>query len=195
MRDCFVLNPYFSFELCPFQAAHGAEVIGWAQTVEEARRWAGPCLPWPLDSRLFPRWHADPDVKPYVLCLGEELIGYGELWVDPVAQEAELARLLVKPSERGQGVGRWLVLLLLEKAAQTGYPQTFVRVFPDNQQAIACYRRAGFCPVPEAEQAEYNQGQPMAYLWMQWDGRPSPGQETRSGRSKGSLFEREKDVV
>ncbi len=38
------------------------------------------------------RWHADPEVQPYMLTHGATLLGYGELWVDVVEQEVELAR-------------------------------------------------------------------------------------------------------
>jgi ribosomal protein S18 acetylase RimI-like enzyme len=101
-----------------------------------------------------------------VLCVGDALVGYGEVWVDEAEHEVELGRIIVDPAGRGQGVGSRLVRLLLEKASHSGYPYAFVRVVPDNRAAIACYRGAGFSRVPEAEREEYNRGQPVDYIWM-----------------------------
>ncbi|HLK61619.1 MAG TPA: GNAT family N-acetyltransferase [Chthonomonadaceae bacterium] len=153
--------------MIPFQEHHGTEVVRWALSAEEARRWGGPNTPWPTDPSVFPRWHADPDVQPYVLYDGDVSLGYGELWVDGDEQEVELARIIIKPTHRGQGVGRQFVSLLLERAMRTGYPWALIRVVPENGIAIACYRSAGFFPVPEFEQAQYNRGQPVEYLWLQ----------------------------
>lgn len=120
----------------------------------------------PVETSVFDVWHADPDVQPYVLCEGDVPLGYGEVWRDQEEQEVELARILVKPANRGKGVGRQLVSLLLEQAKLTGYPDAFVRVYPENRAAIACYLRAGFAPVSAEAQQQYNQGQPVAYLWL-----------------------------
>jgi len=115
---------------------------------------------------VFGRWHADPDVRPYIICDGEAPIGYGEVWVDEPEQEVELARIIVSPDQRRRGVGRRLVLLLLDRAAQAGLPDAFVRVVPENGAAIGCYRGAGFSPVSEPEHVEFNRGQPVDYVWM-----------------------------
>lgn len=143
-----------------------ASILTWAQSLAEARWWAGPQTQWPIPPEVFQRWHADPDVQPYVLGNETVLLGYGELWVDAAEQEVELARLIVAPQHRGQGIGSAFVRFLLEEAQHTGYPRAFLRVFPDNHGAIACYHRAGFTPVSPAEQQAFNHGQPMPYHWM-----------------------------
>lgn len=141
-------------------------IVTWPQTIDEARWWVGPQTTWPVPRAAVQRWHADPDVHPYILSLGTTLLGYGELWVDPDEQEVELARLIVAPEHRGQGFGRALVLLLLEEARRTEYSRVFLRVVPENHAAIACYRRAGFTPVSQEDQQAFNQGQPVDYFWM-----------------------------
>jgi ribosomal protein S18 acetylase RimI-like enzyme len=150
----------------PFEDRHAPTIIGWPQSVKESRWWAGPATTWPLDPSVMERWHADPDVHPYVLSERGAVIGYGELWVDAEEQEVELARLIVAPDRRGQGVGRRLVRLLLHEARDTGYPYAFLRVFPENRAGIACYLRSGFAQVSPADQQRFNQGQPVDYLWM-----------------------------
>ncbi|HEX6708978.1 MAG TPA: GNAT family N-acetyltransferase [Rubrobacter sp.] len=149
-----------------FRDAHAGEVAGWATSFDEVRRWAGGDAGWSFDVSAFRRWHAGPDVKPYVLCDGDALIGYGEVWIDEAENEVELGRIIVDPASRGQGVGKRFVRLLLERASQSGFPDAFVRVVPGNGAAIACYRSAGFSRVPEAEREEYNRGQPVDYIWM-----------------------------
>lgn len=120
----------------------------------------------PVDVSVFQLWHADPDVHPYVLCDGAAPVGYGEVWVDETENEVELGRIIVRPASRSRGVGKRLVILLLQRAALSGFPDAFVRVVPDNHVAIACYRSAGFSLVPESVRGRYNRGQPLDYVWM-----------------------------
>ncbi len=151
-----------------FRESDAREVARWATSIEEVRRWAGSAGGWPVDASAFRRWHADPDVKPYVMWDGKMPVGYGEVWTDEAEQEVELARIIVRPAGRGRGVGRRLVRLLLERVSLSGLPDAFVRVVPENGAALACYRRAGFSPVSESEREEYNRGQPVDYAWMHY---------------------------
>ena len=151
-----------------FRESDAREVARWPSSLAEVRRWAGSDPGWPVDVAVFGRWHADPDVRPYILGEGEEPIGYGEVWVDEPEQEVELARIIISPDQRGRGVGRRLVRQLLERAALAGLPDAFVRVVPENVAAIGCYRGAGFSPVSEPEREEFNRGQPVDYVWMHY---------------------------
>jgi ribosomal protein S18 acetylase RimI-like enzyme len=151
-----------------FRESDAPEVARWPSSLDEVRRWAGSDPGWPVDVSVFGRWHADLDVRPYIICDGEEPIGYGEVWVDEPEQEVELARIIVSPDQRGRGVGRRLVGLLLDRAALAGLPDAFVRVVPENGAAIGCYRAAGFSPVSEPEREEFNRGQPVDYVWMHY---------------------------
>ena len=152
--------------LLDFRDVHAREIFRWATSIDEVRRWAGSDTGWPVNVSEFQLWHADPDVRPYVLCDGDTLIGYGEVWLDEAEQEVELGRIIIRPASRGRGVGRRFVRLLLERASLSGFPEAFVRVVPDNRVAIACYRSAGFSLVPESVRVSYNQGQPVDYVWM-----------------------------
>jgi ribosomal protein S18 acetylase RimI-like enzyme len=151
-----------------FQEPDAREVARWPTSIEEVRLWAGRDPGWPVDASVFRRWHTDPDVRPYVLGDGDNLTGYGEVWVDEPEQEVELARIIVNPANRGRGLGRRLVRMLIERASHSGFPDAFVRVVPENDRAIACYRGAGFSPVSESEREEFNRGQPVDYVWMHY---------------------------
>jgi ribosomal protein S18 acetylase RimI-like enzyme len=149
-----------------FRGSDAREIARWPGSPDEVRRWAGGDPGWPVDVAVFGRWHADSDVRPYIVLDGEEPVGYGEIWVDEPEREVELARIIVSPERRGRGVGRRLVRLLLVRAALFGLPDAFVRVVPENAAAIGCYRGAGFSPVSETEREEFNRGQPVDYVWM-----------------------------
>ncbi|HEX5640798.1 MAG TPA: GNAT family N-acetyltransferase [Thermoleophilia bacterium] len=150
----------------PFRTAHARELAGWAATAAEARRWGGQDVVWPVAASVVSAWHADPGVRPFVLVRSGMLLGYGEVWIDEEEREVELARIIVRPERRGRGLGRLLVRLLLEQAAQTGHQTAFVRVAPGNAAALACYRNAGLAPVSEEERQAFNEGQPLEYVWL-----------------------------
>jgi hypothetical protein len=42
----------------------------------------------------------------------------------------------------------------------------FLRVRPGNDRAVACYRAAGFARLDPDTENTWNDGQPVAYLWM-----------------------------
>jgi ribosomal protein S18 acetylase RimI-like enzyme len=141
--------------LMPFSSDHGAAALGWV------------IAEWPEAAELLAGWHADPDVRPFLLTVESgDLIGYGEVWVDAEENEAELARLVIDPPFRGKGHGRQLTRLLTAEARRLGFSDVWLRVVPENAPAIACYHAAGFIRATADEEAAFNVGQPRAYVWM-----------------------------
>jgi len=157
----------------PFQDDHAEAVLGWVQSPEEAERWAsaGSRV---LEPALLREWHADPEVVPYVCLDGSRLVGYGEVWEDRQADEAELARILVDPGLRARGIGRRLTIMLGGRATEAGFADVWLRVVPDNEPALAAYRAAGFVRTTADEEASFNAGQPCDYVWMRLAGRSGP---------------------
>jgi ribosomal protein S18 acetylase RimI-like enzyme len=150
--------------LVPFAREHGATIVGWVTTADDAMRWAS--IAESPEHDVFERWHAEAGVRPFALLEAGRLTGYGEVWLDPDEAEAELARLLVAPEARGGGVGRRLVGLLVAEARRAGFERIWLRVVPSNEPALACYRAAGFEPVSRTLEARFNAGQPRRYVWM-----------------------------
>ena len=150
-------------ELRPYEDGDAAVVAGWAGTPEDCWRW---CSRRSVTAADVAGWAAQPDVRAYGLVDGGELVAYGELWVDDHESEVELARLVVAPDRRGRGVGRRLVGALVGEALRH-HPAVFMRVHPDNAAALRSYTGAGFVPVEPAQAAEWNEGQPTAYVWLQ----------------------------
>lgn len=113
------------------------------------------------------RWWATPDVEPWAMVdSGGSLIGYGELWLEADEDEVELARLIVAPKLRGQGHGKRLTQAMMSKAGATGMATIFLRVTPDNNVAIACYRACGFEQLGPEDAAVWNEGQRREWVWM-----------------------------
>jgi ribosomal protein S18 acetylase RimI-like enzyme len=126
--------------------------------------WCGrPAAPVPAGQ--INAWAHEDGVEPFGLYREGRLVGYGELWVDDDEAEVELARLIVDPGERGQGLGRCLVTGLAD-LARSRYPRVFLRVHPDNIAAQRCYAAAGFGPVEPQQAAAWNASQPVDYVWL-----------------------------
>lgn len=82
------------------------------------------------------------------------LVNDGELTVGCVGVRrwegdiAELKRMYLRPSTRGQGMGRRLLDSALEHARQLGYRSIRLDTLPGMEAAIALYREAGFKEIP-----------------------------------------------
>jgi ribosomal protein S18 acetylase RimI-like enzyme len=151
--------------LAPFADEHAETVLGWLRSPDELEAWASR-RDFPPCRELFREWHGDADVHPFVLLVADRLCGYGEVWEDREEDEAELARIVVAPSERGRGIGSALVRLLVAEAAAMGFRDIWVRVIPWNAPALACYEGAGFVRTTADEEARFNRGQPYEYVWL-----------------------------
>jgi ribosomal-protein-alanine N-acetyltransferase len=156
-----------SDRLVPPQDEHAAVVAGWSRSTEEARRWCS-VAEHPFPAERVRGWWAGSDVQPWLLVVDGSPVGYGELWLDEEEDEVELARLIVDPAHRRSGQGRALVAGLIKAAKATGLTGCLLRVVPDNAPAIGLYRAAGFAEVNPDRTAEWNQGQPRAYVWFEW---------------------------
>ena len=98
-----------------FRQDDAATVLGWVQSAGEALVWASvPFLR--LSPAVFEEWHALPGVLPCVAQVAHELCAYGQVVEDRAEDEAELARVIVAPERRGQGLGREFVTLLAIEA-------------------------------------------------------------------------------
>lgn len=151
-------------QLRPFPPGQAGVVSGWARTDAEVRQWCSlPAAPVPPSQ--INAWAEEDWVRPFGLYRDERLVGYGELWSDDNEPGVELARLIVDPAERGQGLGQRLTIELAG-VARSLRPLVFLLVVPDNIAARRCYAAAGFAPATDAQAAEWNTGQPRDYVWL-----------------------------
>lgn len=150
-------------------ATHQAEVVaGWSRSAQEAAAWVS-VAEHPFPAAAVADWWQQSDVQPWMLVDADDVpVAYGEVWNDEDEDEVELARLIVDPQRRRQGVGRRLVHGLLARAQESGRAACFLRVSPNNVAALALYRSAGFADVDPGQAAHWNQHQPVAYRWLEY---------------------------
>jgi ribosomal-protein-alanine N-acetyltransferase len=80
-----------------------------------------------------------------VATLETQVVAYGIVAMG--AGEAHILNLCVREDLRGRGVGRQMLMLLLERARQAGVGDTFLEVRPSNRLAISLYQSVGFTQV------------------------------------------------
>lgn len=149
-----------------FDVRSAATIAGWAGSPAESRMW---CSLAEVTPEIVESWSERPATEAYVLCDGGAVVAYGEIWVDAGENEVEVAHLIVDPVARGRGMGRRLVHGLVEQAKRH-YPAVAIRVHSQNEIAIRCYRAAGFERVSPTDEAAWNAGQPVSYVWMTYRG-------------------------
>lgn len=131
--------------LQPFAPEHAAVVAGWCQSDLELH-WLAPSTPPPLTAAKVAAWK-QPHGQPYMLVYGPEdaPVAYGEL--NPMQKDMQhfwLGHLIVCPAQRRRGIGKALVEQLIKHAfLRWRANRVSLVVFPDNESAIACYRRCG----------------------------------------------------
>ena len=160
-------------DFLPFTPDYAAMVASWASSAEEAAMWCGE-QEFPVPARRVADWQRDDEVRAHLLIVGGRPVGYGELWLDAEEHEVELARIIIAPAARGKRLGRALVRGLLSEALETEYSDIFVRVHPNNANALRCYLTSGFVPVEAGLAQEWNAAQPVDYVWLRHEETSSP---------------------
>ena len=74
-----------------------------------------------------------------------EVVAYGIVAMG--AGEAHVLNICVGELVRGRGIGRQMLMLLLERSSQAGMQDVFLEVRPTNMHAIALYQSVGFIEV------------------------------------------------
>ncbi len=94
----------------------------------------------------WPRWYFRALLRKkascWVLEVGDEIIGFGI--VDFVKDWAHIMNMCVVPEYRRRGLGRRIMLHLLDVARQHHCKRAWLEVRPNNRPAILLYRKLGF---------------------------------------------------
>ena len=132
--------------LTAFVATNAELVASWIHDDREAYWFAPKTVP-PITPHDIRAWNI-PQHEPLQLVGGNSTfpLAYGELNILNLENSHYwLGHLIVAPERRGCGLGYELTRLLLKRAfSHHGAHQVSLVVFPENKQAIACYRAAGF---------------------------------------------------
>lgn len=133
--------------LRPATAADAEILLGWIPDAEACRLWAGPHVTYPATPESLWAELDDPGAMNWALILDDErMVGFGQSW-GGVTDCVHLARLIVAPEARGQGLGRTLCERLMECAVARHAPRAFtLNVYVRNTAAVALYRSLGFEP-------------------------------------------------
>lgn len=123
-------------------------------------------------------WYQDPELvylvdgmrKPYdretLYNMYNYLAAHGELYFieartedgyapigDVAFSETDLPIVIGVPEYRGRGVGRQVILTLMDRGRQLGYETLGVReIYDFNHASIRCFTSCGFAPVEKTEQ-------------------------------------------
>ena len=122
-----------------------ATALAWTPEPDALRMWAGPStrLPATVDSL----WEdiTSTDAHTYAFeSATHGLVGFGQVRLKE-NNYGHLARLIVSPRHRGQGLGRaWCAALMREAVRSHGVAAFSLYVYPDNTRAISLYRSLGF---------------------------------------------------
>ncbi len=136
-----------ALELRPFAPDDDAQLISWFADAAQLRRFAGPSLHWPLSSEQLQTVRTTPRLSAFSAVSsadGARVCGHIEVVMMGRASRARLARVVLAPDCRGQGLGRSLVELGMEEARLRGVREVELFVFVDNRPARRVYESLGF---------------------------------------------------
>jgi ribosomal-protein-alanine N-acetyltransferase len=128
-----------------------------------------PCLA--LDQRALgglwseAQWRSeleDPRRPCWGLVQGGQLLAVACGWL--VVDELHITAVAVEPAHRRQGLGRQVLELLLERAAQLGAAHATLEVAAGNGAALALYGRCGF-RTAGVRRAYYRNGDDALVQW------------------------------
>jgi ribosomal-protein-alanine N-acetyltransferase len=100
--------------------------------------------PRPWSERVF-RDELAAENRTYVVATDDSVVGFGGVMV--IGDEGHVTNLLVNPDRRGSGIGRSLMVTLIEAAIANGARHLTLEVRKQNEAARALYSRLGLAPV------------------------------------------------
>lgn len=100
------------------------------------------CNSAPWSDRSFRNETTNPQAIFIVAFLNGEIVGFGGLWL--CVDEAHITTLAVAPDFRRKGLGRALMVELLQRARERGMTCTTLEVRAGNTAAIELYKSLGY---------------------------------------------------
>lgn len=99
------------------------------------------------------------------------LLGLGCFWA--ILEEAHITLLMIHPDYHGQGLGQWLLGVLLAQAAARGLERATLEVREGNTGAIALYQKFGFQAIGRRPGYYGTTGEDALIFWL--NGLHQPG--------------------
>ena len=130
-------------------------IISWVPDLATSQLWGGPMMVFPLSVEKLKQIIQPEKVDTFVMVdEADTILGIGQFYFsDP--SRFHLARIMVKPDERGKGYGRKLVNLLMDQSWSVPNKYFTLNVNFGNDRARALYESLGFV-VAEPESGSFN---------------------------------------
>lgn len=118
------------------------KVASWIRSHHDCEFWAGHALTYPLQLDTLSN---DIGLSPETsFCFLENGIqAFGQL-IDKGNSRVHLAKIIVNPESRSTGIGKKLVMALINKARDKSFSVIGLNVNPENYVAISMYKKLGF---------------------------------------------------
>ncbi len=120
------------------------ELMGWFPDAHSVAIWGGPGFRYPFTEKTFRDDCRVNEMLSYCLKYKDgAMVGFGQVYDRD--DRGHLARLITHPNMRRQGIGRRLIIMLINAAKKSsGYDEYSLFVFRDNVPAYRCYLEMGF---------------------------------------------------
>jgi ribosomal-protein-alanine N-acetyltransferase len=139
--------------IAPMRRRHLPEVLA----IEAAS------YPRPWSARLFED-ELERGGRAYVVArIGDRVVGFAGVLM--IADDGHIATIAVDPTERRAGVGRALLLVLVEEALALGARQLTLEVRVSNVAAQELYRSFGFAPAGARKAYYADNGEDALVMW------------------------------
>lgn len=121
-----------------------SRLMSWFPTGQSVDIWGGPKFRYPYTPQTFDEDVCWRQIDSYCLVdPADEMLAFGQIYERH--ERINLARLVVAPQQRGRGIGKQLIALLMEKGrARFPLRAYSLYVYKDNHPARACYVGMGF---------------------------------------------------
>jgi len=129
-------------------------ILAWVTSPDQMRLWAGPAVPFPgSPAATWEALSATPENAFALTGPSGDMLGFGQILARPAS--AHLARIIVSPAQRGQGLGRRLCSELV-RLTTIRHPSTPItlNVYEGNAPALALYQSLGFQALPADSTAD-----------------------------------------
>lgn len=120
--------------------------------------------PSPWSEASFRKEIGNPQSVFLVATQKAEVAGFAGMWL--VIDEAHITTVAVAPAQRGLGIGRLLMVEILERAKALGMTCSTLEVRASNDVALGLYERLGYVRTATRKAYYPNQREDAVVMWL-----------------------------